>query len=71
MDIRDSVQAPREDPALFWSSFCGAGTDFELVASSDEAGCSLSLEPVADLVMDPEAWKDSKPEAWADSDPEA
>uniref|UniRef100_M1D8T1 Integrase core domain containing protein n=1 Tax=Solanum tuberosum TaxID=4113 RepID=M1D8T1_SOLTU len=107
VDVRDSVQAPREDSALLcnksghllfvifhlgisinfhWpsthhlfgspatgvvSSFLGASTDSELVASSDEAACSFWPDPEADLALDPEAWEDSDPEAWADSDPEA
>ncbi|KAG5580959.1 hypothetical protein H5410_051586, partial [Solanum commersonii] len=33
-----------------------------LVASSDEAACSLWLDLVADLALDPKAWADSDPE---------
>ncbi|WMV29734.1 hypothetical protein MTR67_023119, partial [Solanum verrucosum] len=74
VDVGDNVQAPREDFALLstgvGSSFCGTGTDSELVASSDEAACALLSEPVADLSMEPEAWANSDPEAWLDSEPD-
>ncbi|KAG5599217.1 hypothetical protein H5410_030587, partial [Solanum commersonii] len=62
VDFRDSLHSPREDSTLLCnnspmtgigSSFHGAGTGFELVASSDEAACSLS--------PDPAAWADSNP----------
>ncbi|WMV24611.1 hypothetical protein MTR67_017996, partial [Solanum verrucosum] len=52
-------------------SFCGAGTDFELVAFSNEGVCSFSPEPVADLAIAPAAWAHLDTEAWLDSEPEA
>ncbi|KAG5610302.1 hypothetical protein H5410_021583, partial [Solanum commersonii] len=47
------------------SSFRGAGMDFELVASSDEAAWSFSPDPMDDLALDPAAWADSDREEWA------
>ncbi|KAG5585466.1 hypothetical protein H5410_045900 [Solanum commersonii] len=61
MNIWNSVQAPREDSALFCnyssaigvgSSFRGVGMDSELVASSDKAAWSFSLDPMDDLALD-------------------
>ncbi|KAG5615660.1 hypothetical protein H5410_015484, partial [Solanum commersonii] len=55
VNIWNSVQAPREDSAIFCM-------DSELVATSDEAAWSFSLYQVDDLALDPVAWADSNRE---------